>query len=250
MLPIAEVKPRERNPRKHPPEQIESLAKSIREFGFTAPVLIEADGTLIAGHGRVEAAKKAGLERVPCLRVGHLTSAQVRAYVIADNRLGLDATWDESMLASELHELGAEGFDLGLTGFSSEEFSELVASINGEKEPQYTAKIKGLAYEITGAKPTIDQMVDSKKASNLKAEIEASNLPHEVKDFLSLAANRHVVFNYGQIAEYYAHAPKDVQLLMEKSALVIVDMDSAIQNGYVEMTKTIEEIQRLAKNEK
>jgi DNA modification methylase len=129
MLPIAEVRPRERNPRKHPPEQIESLAKSIREFGFTAPVLIEVDGTLIAGHGRVEAARKAGLERVPCLRVGHLTPAQVRAYVIADNKLALNAGWDDKMLAAELDALNDEGFNLHLTGFTGEELDGLLAEI-------------------------------------------------------------------------------------------------------------------------
>lgn len=146
MLPIAEIKPRECNPRKHPPEQIEALAKSIREFGFTAPVLIEADGTLIAGHGRVEAAKKAGLERVPCLRVGHLTPAQVRAYVIADNRLGLDATWDSDALSAELDALKSDNFDLGVTGFSSAEITKILQVIdaavaefpelaNGDRQP-------------------------------------------------------------------------------------------------------------------
>ena len=125
MLPISEVKPRERNPRKHPAEQIESLAKSIKEFGFTAPVLIETDGTLIAGHGRIEAAKKAGLEIVPCLRVGHLTPDQVRAYVIADNKLALNASWDEELLAAELSSL-QESFDLSITGFDSESIDRLL----------------------------------------------------------------------------------------------------------------------------
>jgi ParB-like chromosome segregation protein Spo0J len=142
MLPIAEVKPRERNPRKHPPEQIESLAKSIREFGFTAPVLIEADGTLIAGHGRVEAAKKAGLERVPCLRVGHLTPAQVRAYVIADNKLALNAGWDDEMLRAEIEGLKDEGFDVDQIGFSDKEIAKLLA-IGGSDSPDNT----GIEYQ-------------------------------------------------------------------------------------------------------
>lgn len=130
MLPIADVRPRERNPRKHPQEQIEALARSIREFGFTAPVLIESDGTLIAGHGRVEAARKAGLERVPCLRVAHLTPEQVRAYVIADNRLALDATWDEAALGAELKALADASFDLGLTGFQASEIEKITGGFD------------------------------------------------------------------------------------------------------------------------
>ena len=135
MLPIADVRPRERNPRKHPQEQIEALARSIREFGFTAPVLIEADGTLIAGHGRVEAARKAGLDRVPCLRVSHLTPEQVRAYVIADNRLGLDATWDEDALGAELKALADASFDLASIGFSNHELGAIIGSAAQDKDP-------------------------------------------------------------------------------------------------------------------
>lgn len=126
MLPIADVRPRERNPRKHPREQIEALARSIREFGFTAPALIEADGTLIAGHGRVEAARKAGLERVPCLRVAHLTPEQVRAYVIADNRLAGLAEWDEQALKDELAALSEIKFDISAMGFTPEQLEAAI----------------------------------------------------------------------------------------------------------------------------
>lgn len=126
-LPVADLIPCARNSRTHSDEQVAQIAGSIREFGFTNPVLIDKDGTIIAGHGRVMAARKLGMETVPCIRLRHLTPAQVRAYVIADNKLALNAGWDDEMLAAELAALDAEGFDMGLTGFSEDELSELLA---------------------------------------------------------------------------------------------------------------------------
>lgn len=117
MLDPQILKARERNPRTHPPAQLEALAKSIREFGFTAPVLIDADNVLIAGHGRVAAAINAKLDAVPCVRVTHLSDAQVRAYVIADNRLAESAEWDKDLLGEELKALAEMDFDVSLVGF-------------------------------------------------------------------------------------------------------------------------------------
>ena len=97
--------PYARNSRTHSDEQIAQVAASIREFGFTNPVLIDADGGIIAGHGRVMAARKLGLAEVPCVRLAHLTEAQRRAYVIADTQLAMNAGWDDEMLALELRDL-------------------------------------------------------------------------------------------------------------------------------------------------
>src|SRR5690606_37534185 len=101
-------------------------AASIREFGFTNPVLIDADNGIIAGHGRVLAAQKLGLETVPTVRIDYMTEAQKRAYVLADNKLALNAGWDEELLALELGELREIGFEVELTGFSKEEIDELL----------------------------------------------------------------------------------------------------------------------------
>ena len=114
-----------RNSRTHSAEQVDKIAASIREFGFTNPVLTDGANGIIAGHGRVMAAKKLGLTEVPVIELSHLSEAQRRAYVIADNRLALDAGWDDEMLRIELDELGEMGFDLGLTGFSLDEIDEL-----------------------------------------------------------------------------------------------------------------------------
>lgn len=122
---ISELIPYARNSRTHSEEQTAQIAASIREFGFTNPVLIDADGGIIAGHGRVLAARKLKMEQVPCIVLDYLTDTQKRAYVIADNKLALNSGWDEELLALELEELKLEGFDIELTGFSLDEIDAL-----------------------------------------------------------------------------------------------------------------------------
>ena len=123
-LGIENLIPYARNSRTHSDEQVAQIAASIREFGFTNPVLVDGEGGIIAGHGRVMAARRLGLGEVPCIRLGHLTEAQKKAYVIADNKLALNAGWDNELLAIELAELDALGFDLELTGFVGDELTE------------------------------------------------------------------------------------------------------------------------------
>jgi ParB family chromosome partitioning protein len=141
-LPLDRLIPYARNSRTHSDAQVAQVAASIREFGFTNPVLIDADDGIIAGHGRVMAARKLGLEKVPCIRLAHLTETQRRAYVIADNKLALNSGWDEEMLALELAELRDADFDLQLTGFDGAELgefdvaeAEMPTLADGEKQP-------------------------------------------------------------------------------------------------------------------
>ena len=115
-----------RNSRTHSPEQVAQIAASIREFGFTNPVLIDANDTLIAGHGRVMAAQSIGVATVPAIRLAHLTDAQRRAYVIADNKLAENAGWDMATLAREVEDLNADGYDLELLGFGADELTALL----------------------------------------------------------------------------------------------------------------------------
>ena len=124
--------PYARNSRTHSDAQVAQIAASIKEFGFTNPVLIDAGGGIIAGHGRVLAARKLGLTDVPCIRLDHLTDAQKRAYVIADNRLALNSGWDTEMLKVEFADLQELGFDLELTGFDLDEIKELLAPVGTE----------------------------------------------------------------------------------------------------------------------
>jgi ParB-like chromosome segregation protein Spo0J len=122
--------PYARNSRTHSDEQVAQIAASIREFGFTNPVLVDAEGGIIAGHGRVLAARKLGMTKVPVIELGHLTETQRRAYVIADNKLALNAGWDEELLRLELDDLAADGFDLPLTGFSLGELAAMFDNPN------------------------------------------------------------------------------------------------------------------------
>ena len=126
--------PYARNSRTHSDAQVAQIAASIREFGFTNPVLVDKDGGIIAGHGRVMAARKLGLKDVPCIALGHLTDAQKRAYVIADNKLALNAGWDAEALQVELADLSEAGFGMDLLGFSVDELAEAMG-MGGNFEP-------------------------------------------------------------------------------------------------------------------
>ena len=122
----ADLIPYARNARTHSESQVAQIAGSIQEFGFTNPVLIDSTNGIIAGHGRVLAAQKLGLKSVPCIRLGYLTDAQKRAYILADNRIALNSGWDDAMLEVELAELHADEYDLGLLGFDADELSKLM----------------------------------------------------------------------------------------------------------------------------
>ncbi len=141
-IPTADLIPYAMNSRTHSAEQVSQIAASIKEFGFTNPVLIDADNGIIAGHGRLLAAQKLKLKEVPCIRLGYLTEAQKRAYVIADNKLALNAGWDEDALKAELERLQEDDFDIDLLGFSEEDLGTfdvdeagLPELSDGDKEP-------------------------------------------------------------------------------------------------------------------
>ena len=120
------------NPRTHSDTQIDQIAASIREFGWTNPILVDAGGTIIAGHGRLAAATRLGLDQVPVIRLGHLSDAQRKALVIADNQLALNAGWDEVALSNLVRELDAEKFELALLGFDSSDLDRYLAGLDGD----------------------------------------------------------------------------------------------------------------------
>jgi DNA modification methylase len=125
--PLDALMPYANNARTHSLEQVAQLAASIAEFGFTMPVLADDNGVLVAGHGRVLATRRLGLDTVPTIRLGHLTEAQLRAYRLADNQLALNAGWDEALLREELRGLRDDGYDLSVVGFGTEELDRLLA---------------------------------------------------------------------------------------------------------------------------
>ena len=142
-LKVGDLIPYVNNSRTHSDEQVMQVASSIKEFGFTNPILIDDDGGIIAGHGRLLAAKKLDIDEVPCIRLGYLSEAQRKAYVIADNKLALNSGWDNDLLKIELMQLDSIDFDLNLTGFDLSELANIFDPITEEIE------LKEQAYSET-----------------------------------------------------------------------------------------------------
>ena len=137
LVDINKLIPYVNNARTHSPEQINKLRASLREFGFVNPVIIDKEFNIIAGHGRVLAAKAEGIKEVPCVLVDYLTEVQKKAYILADNRMAMDAGWDEEMLKVELEALNAEAFDLSLTGFDEKELTDLFKTETEVEDDDY-----------------------------------------------------------------------------------------------------------------
>ena len=144
LVDINKLIPYANNARTHNKEQILKLRSSLREFGFVNPVIIDKEYTVLAGHGRIEAAKAEGITEVPCVFVDHMSEAQKKAYILADNRMALDAGWDDELLAVEMQELQELGFDLGLTGFDESEIADLFDTNGGDE-------VKDDDFDLTSA---------------------------------------------------------------------------------------------------
>ena len=153
LVPIEKLVPYVNNARTHSPEQINKLRSSLREFGFINPVIIDRDYGVIAGHGRILAAKEEGIKEIPCVFADHLTEAQKKAYIIADNRMAMDAGWDEELLRVEIEALQAEAFDLSLTGFDEKELADLF---------QEDSEVEDDDFDVDGElkEPAVTQMGD------------------------------------------------------------------------------------------
>ena len=218
-----ELVPYSRNAKAHPPGQVQKIANSIKRFGWTGnPIVVDRNKVVIIGHGRLLAAKQLNLETVPVVFADDMTEEDVKAYRLADNKTN-ESEWLENYLSEELAELDIAGIDMSEFGF------DLGGTIG---ENPYTQKTDIPQYTITGEDVTLCDLYQDTKTKELIAEIEGSDLGEEAKQFLKVAAYRHVIFNYQKIAEYYAKADRQTQELMEKSALVIIDIDDAIKNGY------------------
>ena len=226
---IESIFPYEKNPRIND-DAVPAVMESIKEFGFKIPIVLTADNVIVAGHTRIKAAKQLGMKEVPCVIADDLSEEQIKAFRLADNKSAEIATWDEELLQQELSEI--LDIDMSMFGFGEGE-TDFADEI---EDNTYTMKTNIPQYEITGECPTIAEMLDKEKSKELIAEIEkVEGITEEERQFLKDAAGRHNVFNYRNIAEYYAHATPEMQRLMEKSALVIIDIDNAIANGYASL---------------
>jgi hypothetical protein len=228
----------EHNPKRHPDAQVADLMRSIKRFGWGAVILARPNGEIIAGHGRLEAAKRLGLAKVP-VRWLNLDPTEAHLLALADNKLTEIGEWDDALVGRILAEAQAEGADLTGLGWDESELQQLMIGDKQEasqSENQYTKKIEAPIYTPKGPCPSLTEMVDTTKTDALTKRIEKSSLPGDVKGFLMQAATRHTVFDFEKIAEFYAHADEETQGLMEESALVIIDFEKAIEHGFVKLS--------------
>jgi len=172
---VSELIPYVNNSRTHSEEQITQIASSIKEFGFTNPILIEQDNTIIAGHGRLLASKKLGLEEVPCITITGLTKTQIKALIIADNQLALNAGWDLEKLSVEIEGLQEDNFDIKLLGFNNDFLKDIIFN---EKDIETTMPILN-----EGNKPPFQQITFT---------IHNENFPH-IKTALDKAKNLEII---------------------------------------------------------
>ncbi|MEB3209565.1 MAG: ParB N-terminal domain-containing protein [Synechococcus sp.] len=239
-LPLDKLIPYAGNPRKND-HAVEQVAAAIKRFGFRVPVLAKSDGSLIDGHLRVKAAKHLGMEEVPVVLCDDLSEADIKALRISINRMAELADWDSELLSAELEGLAEQGIGLEDVGFSKDDLSELLKdageSLPGEEA--YTRKIEAPTYTPSETKPVVAELFNAEKTERIIADIEGSKLSADEKAFLIAAAHRHTVFDFGKIADFYAHSQPEVQRLMEDSALVIIDFDKAIEQGYVRLSENI-----------
>ena len=228
----------ENNPRKISQEQLDKLKESIERNPdyFEARPIILSDRTgelvIIAGNQRYEACRQLGVSEVPTVLMKGLTEEREREIVIRDNVS--NGEWDMDALADW------NVSELSVWGVETVSFEEEGREEETDEESKYTKKIEAPVYEPKEEyPPLIGELYNDEKYSLLKGRIDASDIPDDVKEFLYTAACRHIVFDYGKIAEYYSHAPKEVQELMEDSVLVIIDFDKAIENGYATLKKEL-----------
>lgn len=233
VVKVGEIKPNPNNPRVIKDDKFNKLVKSIQEFPQMLnirPIVVNDDMIVLGGNMRLKACKEAGIKEIPIIKASELTEDQQREFIIKDN-VGF-GEWDWDLLANEWDE--KKLLDWGL---------DLPVWENNEKEDNpYTEKVNIPVYEANNEKPKLSETYDKNKFEELIEKIESSSLDKEYKEFLKLCATRHIVFNYQKIADLYAHSDEQMQNLMEQSALVIIDFNKAIENGFVRLTEELKQI--------
>lgn len=230
LIPIENIKENPDNPRSITKDKFKKLVKSLKEFPEMLklrPIVVDKDNVILGGNMRFKAATELGIKKVYVIQADELTDEQKREFIIKDN--SSYGAWDFDLLANEwdLDNLTDWGID--------------VPKSITDATDVYSNKIKAPLYEPKNIKPNIGDLVNGDKYNELVKKIEESNVPRETKLFLISAATRHLVFDYGKIADYYSHASKEEQELFEESALIIIDFDKAIRGGYVELQSAIYE---------
>jgi ParB-like chromosome segregation protein Spo0J len=239
-----------RNPNKHGDDQIALLAKIIKSSGWRNPICVSnRSGFVIKGHGRLMAARVLGVDQVPVEYQDYESEAAEYNDLIADNRIAELAERDMSIIKDLLEELDTGANDMDMTGYTEAEIERLMTQYHVEPESEYTNKIIAPVYEPKGERPPLSDLMDRSKTEQLIAGINAAAIPEDIKMFMRFAAERHTVFNFRQIAEYYCHADPVLQDLMERSGMVIIDFKKAIEYGFVHLTKRLGELADLEEAE-
>ncbi len=245
-ISINEVKPHPRNVRQG---DVGAISESLRLHGQYRPITYQkSTGRILAGNHTWKAAKALGWTEINASAI-ECDDEQALRILLIDNRTSDLADYDTAELAAILQELEATSGKLDGTGYDGDALDEIMKDVASQKEMEdqlnaYTQIIRVPQYEIVGEQPPIHELFDNSKYLDLVQEINKSKIPDDIKEFLRLAATRHIVFTYSKIAEFYPHQNNKVQELMERSVLVIIDSDDAIANGYATFAKTMTDLLR------
>jgi hypothetical protein len=249
IVDVSKIVPNPKNPNKHPKEQLERLSSIIEFQGFRQPLIIsKRSGFLVAGHGRLEYAKLKGITQLPVMYQDFESEAQEYAFCVSDNEIARWAQTDLAMVNQDMLDLGPD-FDVDMLGIKDfvidlNEFKiDNEESAKKEELDKYSKKVSSPVYTPKkDVPPPVSDLFTLEKYEELVKEIKSKNLPKDIEFFLINSASRHIVFNYENIAEFYCHQHSDIQDLMEKSALVIIDFNKAIEGGFVKLTEEIKNI--------
>ena len=236
------------NARKHDERSIESIKASLLRFGQQKPIVVDENNVVRAGNGTLEAARQLGWSKIAVVMTD-LRGDELKAFAIADNRTADLSYWDPEQLLEQLNELSSLNDEelLRSVSFTEKEIFDLINEDDADAglgvSEKYTRKIAVPIYEPRGERPELSEIVDRSRVEALMAEIDgAAGVSDAEKEFLRHAAERHAVFNYEMIADYYANASPECQRLMEASALVLIDFDQAIERGYTALADEISEL--------
>lgn len=233
---INSIKLNPNNPRLIKDDKFKKLVKSIQDFPEMLdirPIVVNSDMIILGGNMRYKACKEAGLKEIPIIVADNLTEEQQKEFLIKDNVSG--GEWDFDILLSEWNSEELESWGVDMPNFNE----NTVLQSEKDLENPYTAKVDVPLYETNNEIPVINELFDKSKYEQLLIDIEDSDLEENIKNFLRISASRHIVFNYSKIADFYAHSNEKIQELMEDSALVIIDFNKAIENGFVKLTNEI-----------